>query len=247
MNNNKRMRKKSFTAVRRPYKSYLEADWDWIDVFSEIDLLKSKNTSKIFVFIAKKYGIVYSTLRNKYSAYTNNKIILDNKEHRGGSNRIFNVNDQKIIFDTIKSNFIDKNEMLCDEMIKIQAKEYYEATYDSINTPKFSDGWCNTFKNNWSLSTVRCSISRKATTTYTEEQLNDFLLNCEEEHEKVGSKNFFNMDEMKCNNINVSSTTIHIKGSDNAKIKVNGNEKEGLTTVLTVSAGGPCHQRMVIN
>ena len=45
---------------------------------------------------------------------------------------------------------------------------------------------------------------------------------------------------MKCNNINVSSTTIHIKGTDNAKIKVNGNEKEGVSTMLTITANGKC-------
>jgi len=32
--------------------------------------------------------------------------------------------------------------------------------------------------------------------------------------------------------------TIHIKGKDNAKINVNGNEKEGFTLTLIISAGG---------
>jgi len=31
---------------------------------------------------------------------------------------------------------------------------------------------------------------------------------------------------MKNNNINVSNTTIHIRGTDNAKINVNYNKKE---------------------
>lgn len=97
MNNNKRIRKKSFTSIKRPYKSYLEADWNWTDVFLEIDLLKSNGVPKIFISISKKYSIIYSTLRNKYCAYKNNKIIIDNKEHRGGSNKIFNINEQKII------------------------------------------------------------------------------------------------------------------------------------------------------
>jgi len=36
----------------------------------------------------------------------------------------------------------------------------------------------------------------------------------------------------------VSLTTIHIKGTDNAKINVNGNEKEGFTLTLIISANG---------
>src|SRR5271156_1253613 len=128
--------------------------------------------------------------------------------------------------------------MLCDQMIKIQASSFHKSSYPNKIVPKFSSGWCYVFKNRWNLSTVRCSISRKATTVYTDTQLNDFLLDCRKEHKLVGSDNFFNMDEMKCNNINVSPTTIHVKGTDNAKINVNGNEKEGITTVLTVSASG---------
>ena len=32
-----------------------------------------------------------------------------------------------------------------------------------------SNGWCNMFKKRWNLSTVKISISKVATTTYTEE------------------------------------------------------------------------------
>ena len=73
----------------------------------------------------------------------------------------------------------------------------------------------------WNLTTVSCSVSRKAITTYTIEELNIFLKECKRECEHAEIDNFYNSDELKCNNINVSSTTIHIKGTDNAKIKVN--------------------------
>lgn len=42
---------------------------------------------------------------------------------------------------------------------------------------------------------------------------------------EVGSEFFFNLDETKWNNINVSLTKIHIKESDSAKININGNDK----------------------
>ena len=41
-------------------------------------------------------------------------------------------------------------------------------------------------------------------------KMNNFTNLCNEKHKLVGSDCFFNCDEMKNNNINMSSTTIHI-------------------------------------
>ena len=109
------------------------------------------------------------------------------------------------------------------EIIKIKAVEQSKLLYPTKNFLG-SSGWCYTYKIRWNLTTVSCSISRKATTTYTIEELNLFLKDCKTECERVGTENFYNSDEMKCNNINISSKTIHIKGTNNAKINVNGNE-----------------------
>jgi len=127
--------------------------------------------------------------------------------------------------------------MLCNELIKIHANNTFKLNYNNKNF-KASIGWCTDFKNRFNLSTVRCSIFKKATTVYSEVELNIFKKLCDVKHNLVGSDNFFNCDEMKNNNINVSNTTIHIKGSDNAKINVNGNEKEGITTTLIINASG---------
>ena len=51
---------------------------------------------------------------------------------------------------------------------------------------------------------------------------------------------------MKNNNINVSSTTIHIKGTDNAKINVNGNEKESVAATLIINASGEILKPIII-
>ena len=127
--------------------------------------------------------------------------------------------------------------MLCDQLIKLHALN----TFKLINNNKTfnaSSGWCSNFKNKFNLSTVKCSTFKKSTTIYSEADLNKFLSLCNEKHLLVGSENFFNCDEMKNNNINVSTTTIHIKGTDNAKININNNEKEGVTTTLIINAAG---------
>ena len=53
-------------------------------------------------------------------------------------------------------------------------------------------------------------------------------------------------DETKNNNINVSKTTIHIKGTDNAKIYVKNNEKEGVTAGLIINAAGEILKPIII-
>ena len=233
----KRNRNKKFTEKRRPYKTYLDAKWEWSCIFIELDELKLTKTNDYLKLTSTKYGIVYSTLKNKYYNYKNKNIKYDKIEHRGGSNKIFvnTVEVEMMIF--FKNNFIDKNEMLCDQLIKLHAIDKFNLLKNN-KIFKASSGWCFDFKNRFYLSTVRCSTCKKSTTVYTEQELNDFLELCNTKHTLVGSDNFFNCDEMKNNNINVSKTTIHIKGTDNAKINVNENEKEGVTATLIVNASG---------
>ena len=50
-------------------------------------------------------------------------------------------------------------------------------------------------------------------------------------------KFFFNLDQTKYNNINVSLTTIHIK-DEQSKVNILGNEKEGFILTLIISYGG---------
>ena len=55
----KRLRENKFTEKRNPYKKYLNAKWNWNDIFNEIN--KKELTIKQ---ISKKYNINYSTLQS---------------------------------------------------------------------------------------------------------------------------------------------------------------------------------------
>ena len=71
----KRNRNKKFTIKRRPYKSYNDAKLNWSDVFIEIDqLIIDKNK--------------------------NNKIIIDNKEHREDIIKFLLLNKNLIFYYT---------------------------------------------------------------------------------------------------------------------------------------------------
>jgi len=60
------------------------------------------------------------------------------------------------------------------------------------------------------------------------------------------TKKFFFIPKKLFYDYNVSSSTIHIKGTDNAKININNNEKEGVTTILIINAFGPQETKLCL-
>jgi hypothetical protein len=188
----KQNRIQTYTEKRRPYKKYQKAPWKWIDIFTEIDLLKDTMEKQFIKIISKKYNIVYITLKQKYNKYKNNKNNENiNNENRGGTNKIFTKNEEQQIFNHLKENFIDKNKMLCNEIIKLYSIEECKKLYPLVIF-KGSDGWINMFKKRWNLSTVKCTISRIATKIYTTDEINLFLNTCTKMVKKVG-KRFFSI------------------------------------------------------
>src|ERR1700681_3238373 len=100
-------RERKYTKYRSPYKSYKSAEWIWSDIFLEIEELKITSTT-FLKDVAEKYGIIYSTLRNKNNKYCNDKNIdTINTENRGGTNKTFLINDERELYNHIKTNFID--------------------------------------------------------------------------------------------------------------------------------------------
>ena len=114
----KRIRTNKFTEKRNPYKKYLTAKWKWSDVMNEIT--NSKSTIK---YIAKKYNINYTTLRQKYSYYKRNKLVNINDENRGGSKRKLNDIQEKELYSYIKENYVDNDGILNNNIIKEIVKE----------------------------------------------------------------------------------------------------------------------------
>lgn len=169
--NIKRERSKKFTKKRQPYKTYLQANWVWTDIFLELDQLK-KVSDTFLKDTSLKYGIVYSTLSKKYNKHCRSKITdkTVNNENRGGSNKIFTQSDEKKLYDIIINDYINKELPLNDSIIK-------EIALKMINNDKFkaSDGWCNMFKKKWNLSSQTVKPVRIATNVPSNEDVTNFL------------------------------------------------------------------------
>ena len=62
-------------------------------------------------------------------------------ENRGKSNKTFSETEEKEIFLFLKENFIDKNKILCNDIIKIHANDKFKKLYPEENFTA-SNGWC---------------------------------------------------------------------------------------------------------
>lgn len=169
----KRHRNKKFTKKRNPYKTYVDADWEWSDIFLEIDEIKHTD-NKFLKTISNKYAIKYKTLKNKYNMHCKNNDLSFNTENRGGTNKIFTDAEDKELYDHIKLNYIDKDAPLTNDIVKEIALNKFKKK-NNDKTFNISDGWCNMFKKRWNLGTQRVKFSKKATNLPTEKEINDFL------------------------------------------------------------------------
>ena len=78
-----KLREQKFTEKRNPYKRYIKAKWNWIDIFNEIESLKN-DESKVIKNVALKYNINYGTLRNKYNKFKRDSVYNNfDEENRG--------------------------------------------------------------------------------------------------------------------------------------------------------------------
>jgi hypothetical protein len=178
-----------FTEKRNPYKKYLKAKWEWIDIFLEIECLKDE--PKFLKNISQKYNINYKTLKNKYNKFKNDENYNNIDNENRGVKKFFTDNEEREIFIFLKENFIDKNKVLCNDIIKIHAQEKFKKLYPE-EIFKASNGWCNIFKKRWNLSTVKITISKIATKVYTDDEINLFLKDCKDSLLEVG-ENFFSI------------------------------------------------------
>jgi hypothetical protein len=175
--NIKKRRTKKFTQKRQPYKTYLEAVWTWSDVLLETDNMK-KLSNTFLKDISIKYGIMYSTLSKKYNKYCKSKMDISslNKENRGGSNKTFSVIEEKVIYDQLVNNYINKDLQLNDSIIKeIARKKSEELKRNNEDQFKASDGWCNMFKKKWNLSTQTVKPLRTSLNNLNKQEEQEFL------------------------------------------------------------------------
>ena len=165
--------RKKYPNKRNPYKPYLKSNWNWKEIFKEIEDIKD-NDRKFIKTVAIKYNITHVTLKKKYNMYCKNKKINFDKEYRGGHNKKFSEIEETEIFMYIKSNYIDKNRPLTNDIIKEIALNKLNHKNNNSET-NLSNGWCTDFKKKWNLSTQKIRCSKIASNIPDNEEINIFL------------------------------------------------------------------------
>ena len=183
----KNKRNKKYTEKRNPYKTYLNANWTWEKIFNEIDEIKENNNNFIQV-TSIKYGIKYDTLVHKYNLYCKDKDKHFDKENRGGNNKIFTLTEENELYEYIKTNFIDTNKPLNNNIIKEIDLDKFKRKNNNMSF-NASNGWCNIFKKRWNLSSQKVKASKIAKNIPSEYDINLFLDKCEKLKSEV-KKNF---------------------------------------------------------
>ena len=74
--NIKRIKKYKYPKIRNNYKKYQYANWNWEDIFVEIDGLKENGMREYIKYVSIKYNVNYSTLKHKYDNWKNGKAVI---------------------------------------------------------------------------------------------------------------------------------------------------------------------------
>lgn len=239
-----RKKRKNYTQKRNNYKNYAYANWNWHQIYQEINELEDSGEHKYIRIISKKYNINYKTLKNKYSNWSKNKDFdIESTEQRGGSNKLFTEKEEEELYNYINDVYIKGNLFFDDECLRLTATKKLRGLYGD-NIDIISYGWVYYFKKRWKLSSF---IARNTKNTFVDndEIEKDFL-----KEVKNALKNdqslVFNLDETFWRILNGNLYVIGLKGSPNRPLNINFNEKEGFSAVFLISADGNFHKPVII-
>lgn len=237
----KQKRKVKYPSKRTNYRRYINAVWEWKDVFIEIDNLISNNVYNYLAIISDKYNIPKDTLFKKYKLWKlHGDTINYNSENRGGNNKCFTENEEKDLYDYFVNVFIKGNLILTNEHIQLLATQKYISLHKDtvdVNCFIFSDAWVTQFKHRWKLASLKVKINRIAVNC-DEKDVVKYLANCEYYKKNIPRKFIFNLDETFWRILSGMFSVIGIENSNCRKIDTSINPKDGFTTIFIISAIG---------
>ncbi len=161
--------------------------------------------------------------------------VIFTEEQRGGHNKLFSEEEEHTLYESdLKTLYLDNYLFFDDECLGMLAGKKLSLIHPHPENEKLftvSNGWIYDFKKRWNLSTLSASCSRKATQDITA-HLQFYLESCSQIFKDYEPSLIFNMDETFWKTINGSLNVIGTTDSENRKLVLDVNFKEGFTAEM---------------
>lgn len=188
--------------------------------------------------ISRESKIPYQTLNRWYSIFKEKPEWRPWNTKRNKSRRIFNSDEEDIIVDFIKKNYLDQNKLFTNRDFKKIALQFHLDFHGFSPPSKFncSDGFISDFKKRHGFSSRKSHFKRRP--SIVQEQINIWKNNLQKLLSEVSHDFILNVDETNWMVYPNDLRTWAPIGQDNVQLSINSNEKEDFTCLATISASG---------
>ena len=183
-------------------------------------------------------GIPKTTLYTWKMCYTNNNKWAPYNNRKGKCNRIFTKEEEEYLVTYIK-NLLQTGNIFTNEDFKEIALAYYYNKQCNDNKPisfSCSNGFINDFKKRHKFSSKKFHFKRRPDLTH--EQEIEWIMHLKDLLNTVENQRIVNCDETAYNLYPKGLLTWAIRGEDNVKSFIDGNDKENITVLASITADG---------
>ena len=216
--------------LHRDHKEYINSDI-WMLICAEFQ------NKKAIPSISKRTGIPPSTLYTWRKCYREDQKWSPRDNNWGRGNRIFTEEEENNLASYV-SDIIDQGNLFTNKDFKEIAIEYYLSIHpgDDIKMFNCSDGFIADFKRRHKFSSKRFHFKRRP--NVTPEQRQHWLEQMGKLLAEVPHSRIINCDETSYCLYPKGLLTWAVVGQDNVKTLIQGNEKDNMTVIASITAEG---------
>lgn len=236
---------------RPPYIQYAKKCIDWYGLFNEIDEAKDHGDRKVIARICERHPIKPTTLRTRYRQWTRSRrpeaqegdIGTGCSSQRGGQNRVFSHAEAYELGQHIINVYCNQHIQITIGDISLLAMEKYQQLHPHITRGEphhfvASRGFCERFMKQQRIVRRRGGTHRVPVTPADPAKVAKYIADCKAALTKYGAEHVLNLDETFWKLVNMIFYCYTKQGDKSPYINFHGDEKEGCTVTMIVSADG---------
>jgi len=156
--------------------------------------------------------------------------------------RAFSILQETDLANYIDAVYIKTNFPLNGPVLRRLAKRKYDALhpYDTRLHKRFkaSPAWENSMKKRYQLTSRKPRRRRLVKNPPTDNEVHVFRQALKNRRLELGDNAVLNMDETVTKSVEAMRTVIGVKGTECRPVVINGNDKQGVPAIVTVTASG---------